>query len=169
MTLRKLANGAFHFTNELVSAGMVVKDKKTLEEFFEVYEDTLKMGGLKFRNAGESDSLIEEHLEPLKHMSTIISATHISGATHSIKSLLSQFGGDGFKLVQCVILCNPGMSKSEKQQNIDKVTKVYEQGVSQGIYNKEMSDLYKDFDIIDNSVNKTAIKKEKSTFWGRAR
>lgn len=45
MTIRKLANGAFRFVNELVAAARVVRDRDILLDFFEKYEFLLSRAG----------------------------------------------------------------------------------------------------------------------------
>lgn len=167
MTLRKLSNGAFHFSNELVAAAIVLKDMQSLDEFFGEYADLLKQGGLKSTDeANPTGSAVADELRHLRHMAKIISATHISGATAEIKSLFTSYGGDGLKLVTCIILSNPAMSKNEKAAIIDKVEKMFEQGESQGVYSPALSEIFKTYDILEVAV-KVQKKETKSSFWGR--
>jgi hypothetical protein len=165
MSLRRHANGAFHFMSEMVAAARVLKDKEILQEFFERH-DALVMKGPN-ASSSESESAVAKELIGLTSMATVISATHLSGAEREIRQLYEKYGGDGLRLVQALLLSSPTASKSEKASNIDKVTKLFEQGVTTKIFSSTVSDYYKSFDAAENGLAKTTNKPSKNRFWNR--
>jgi hypothetical protein len=118
MAIRRLAVGSFQFNSELLTARRMIENMETLTEFFMPLESVLQLGGMQ--------GTVEGELVYLRHLALIASCTHISGAEPDAKALFGKWGKDGLKIVNCLINSNPTMSKSEKQENIEFASKMFD-------------------------------------------
>jgi Exocyst complex component Sec6 len=166
MALRKQVSGTFHFGSEVNAMGAVMEDQRVLKAFFEKYEEALELGGLQTKTPGKS--AIDEELEIIRHMSSVIAAVDISGAEKNIKAIYLKYEGDGLRLVKSIISANPGMTKAERAQSIEAVTKMFDTGVKEGIYKGALSETFNKGEVNSGGAGKKPdATPKKSRFWGR--
>ena len=166
MSVRRHANGAFYFHNEINTAAHILKDKELLQEFFEKYDDLFMRSSA---GAAGDDSAVGKELTCLNWMASVVSTSHYTGVEKEIKLLFEKYQGDGLRLVISIFLSNPSISKNDKQINIEKVQHLFDTGVSQGIYSNTFNEALKEFDVLDSSAIKSISKPQKNRFWNRSK
>lgn len=170
MSIRKLANGSFHFISEIIATARVIEDKDNLLTYFEKYENIF----IKSKaTSNETINSLTLELTALNNVAVILSSTHISSIEMEVKALFEKYNGDGLKLVKALISSNPSLAKVDKQQNIDKVTKMFDNGVATKAFTKKCSDVYKDFDFVDKVLVKSTSTisrgiAKKASFWKKS-
>lgn len=107
-------------------------------------------------------------LVSLTVMAKIISSNHLSSCEQDVKYLLEKYDSDGLRLALALISSNPAMSRADKQYNLDKVTKFFEQGVGSKLYSNAYNEIYKGYDVLDPNAVK-ATTKSRGRFWGRSK
>lgn len=157
MTLRKRCNGAFTFTNELVVANKIIRDRSVLIDFFKNYLEDLQRGGMRPTkyvsstddnhdpNLETLESALYNELEPMISLTRVITARQLSVGENDAKALFARYGGDGLRLVQACYFCNPTINRIERQQNSDKARKMYEEST----FSLDAREEYKSFDVLN--------------------
>lgn len=191
MSLRKKANGAFTFMNEIVAVNKVVKDHAVLQTFFEKYLQDLQRGGLRPKNAEPNNSnamqqALTEELEAMFWLTKVINCRSLSLAERDCKSLFQKYGMDGLRVAQAGFLSNPTIPKIDRQQICEQLKKMFDSQASINKYRMELLEEYKDFDTMtmflnpaaggvgagdgnmnaNNSSNSAFLNKARN-FWGR--
>lgn len=98
MALRRLANGAFYFMNEVIASARVRRDEEILQEFFEKYDSMhMKKEISKTKDEqevlGTNISAVSYELIGLKCMAVCITAFHVSSAEREIRILFKKYNG----------------------------------------------------------------------------
>lgn len=173
MSLRRKANGAFTFTNELIVANKVIKDRTVAYDYFVGLKDILEHGRLKPKKAAASnstniDQALNDALEPMYSMARVISCHNLESAEIDAKELFSRYGIDGLKVLQSCFLSNPCISRNDRSNYYETCKKLYDNFPNK---DPELATTGSpDYEGYDANVTLANANKDNSsrvrTFWG---
>jgi hypothetical protein len=182
MSIRRKANGIFTFTNELIVANKIIKDRTLLYDYFIKLKEVLQRGGLrvtkKLTASGKvkpseeiphdqsMEQALNEALEPMYCFARIISCHNLQGAETDAKELFSRYGVDGLKVVQSCFLSNPCINRNDRSNYIDFCKKLFDDNNVHGVYSTTLMADYENYDttITLQQMQKEAAQK-RGYFW----
>lgn len=184
MSIRKRANGVFTFTNELIVANKIIKDRTILYDYFIKLKEVLQRGGLRTlkrppitttaSTTGSGDFALEqalnEALEPMYSFARIVSCHSLSGCENDCKELFSRYGIDGLKVVQGCFLSNPCINRNDRAGYIDTCKKLFDDSNVNGTtYSTQPLVDYANYDTaitVTNIQREASQKRTGGFFWG---
>ena len=185
MTIRRRVDHQGHFTfqHELKAANAILKDHKSLLEFFDKHLEVLQHGGLRpmpiTTAAGKTgvtiplstNDLLQRKLDPLPALAQIVGSRSFINAENNAKLLFLRYGIDGLKVVQACFLCNPTISKIDRIAISEQMKKLFDSQAENGKkYVMKPMEEYLAFDTgLDAAVavKEAAPKSKSGGFWSR--
>jgi hypothetical protein len=134
------------FTSILIL--LIVADINHVNQCFALRIDSLRNGGLI--------GTLDDELSPLRQLAKVITATHISGAEGDAIKLYIKWGRDALKIVHAAIVLNPSMDKTERNENIEAATKMFENVCASGLVPQDTGT---ESTMIGSANSKTPVSK----------